>query len=98
VANQLDPERARAIAAAKIAARYDVVCGGIDLEATLEALRARVEAARESDEPGERELADGIEGALAEAGIALNRTSEAFVLLFRTLMLPSDILGRTERH
>ena len=66
-----DPERARAIAAAKVAARYDVVCGGIDLEATLEALRARVEAARESDDAREHEVAEGIETALAEAGIAL---------------------------
>ena len=69
---QLDPERARAIAAAKIAARYEVVCGGIDLEATLEALRARVQDARASDEPSERETADGIETALSEAGIELN--------------------------
>lgn len=66
-----NPERARAVAAAKIAARYDVVCGGIDLEATLEALSARVEAARESDDAREREVADGIEAALAEAGISL---------------------------
>ena len=66
-----NPDRSRAIAAAKIAARYDVVCGGIDLEATLEALRARVVAARESAEPSEREVADGIEAGLAEAGIAL---------------------------
>ena len=69
---QLDPERARAIAAAKIAARYDVVCGGIDLEVTLEALRARVEDARASDDAGEGEIADAIEAALEEAGIALD--------------------------
>lgn len=68
---RLDSDRAKAIAAAKIAARYDVVCGGIDLEVTLEALRARVDAARGSDSPGERELADGIERALTEAGIEL---------------------------
>ncbi|MEZ4501832.1 MAG: hypothetical protein R3C39_04350 [Dehalococcoidia bacterium] len=65
------PERAQAIAAAKIAARFDVACGGIDLDATLEALRARVEAARESAEPREHATADGIERALAEAGLRL---------------------------
>ena len=71
--NRDDPttDRDRAIAAARIAARYDLVCGGIDLDVTLEALRGRVEAARESDEPDERELADDIEAALTEAGIAL---------------------------
>ncbi len=68
----LDPDRARAIAAAKIAARYDVVCGGIDLEATLEALQARVEAARASDDAREHEVADGIKRALVEVGIELD--------------------------
>lgn len=41
-----DQERARAIALAKIAARYRVACGGTDAASTLKALRARIEAAR----------------------------------------------------
>ena len=64
----LDPERAQAISAAKIAARLDVACGGIDLDATLEALRARVLDARASEDASEGALADRIERALAEAG------------------------------
>lgn len=66
-----DLERAQAIAAAKVAARFDVACGGIDLEATLAALRGRIDAARADGGSGERAVADGIERALAEAGIAL---------------------------
>ncbi|MFN8639550.1 MAG: hypothetical protein U0360_08860 [Dehalococcoidia bacterium] len=51
------------MALSKLAARYGVVCGGLDADATLEALRGRVEEAR----------ADG-DTALAEA---LRREIEA---------------------
>ena len=61
----LDPERARAIALAKIAASYNVVCGGIDAASTLEALRARIEAARAD---GDGELAETLERAIEGVG------------------------------
>ena len=61
----LDPERARAIALAKIAARYDVVCGGIDAASTLEALHARIEAARAD---GDEALAEALERAIEGIG------------------------------
>ena len=61
----LDPERARAIALAKIAARYDVVCGGSDAVSTLAALRARIEAARAD---GDAALAETLERAIEGAG------------------------------
>ncbi len=56
------------IALARIAARHGVVCGGTDVSATLEALRARIAAARaEGDDALAEALTAGIEAAGAEA-------------------------------
>jgi hypothetical protein len=62
----LDPERARAIALAKIAARYGVVCGGLDAASTLEALRARIEAARAE---GDAALAEALTREIEAAAV-----------------------------
>jgi hypothetical protein len=66
-----EQERVQAIAAAKVAAHYDVACGGTDRHATLEALHARILDARSTEASSERAIADGIERALAAAGIDL---------------------------
>jgi len=50
---------------AKLAARYGVACGGTDVDATLEALRARIDAARAEGDVG---LAARLEVGIAEAG------------------------------
>lgn len=39
-------ERARAVALSRLAARYGVACGGMDTDATLEALRSWLDAMR----------------------------------------------------
>ncbi len=58
-------ERARMIALAKLAARYDVVCGGTDVDTTLEALRARIDGARTD---GDVALAEALERGIEAAG------------------------------
>jgi hypothetical protein len=58
-------ERALMIALAKLAARYHVVCGGTDVDATLAALRARIDAARAD---GDTALAEALERGIAAAG------------------------------
>jgi hypothetical protein len=60
----LDPDRARAIALAKLAARHHVVCGGSDAASTLEALRVRIEAARAD---GDVALTDALERGIEAA-------------------------------
>ncbi len=54
------------VALAKLAARYGVVCGGADVVATLEALRARIEAARAEGDTG---LAETLEVGIREAEV-----------------------------
>ena len=54
------------VALAKLAARYGVVCGGTDVTATLEALRARIEAARAEGDEG---LAAALEVGIREAEV-----------------------------
>ena len=62
-----------AAALAKIAARFEVACGGKDGEETVEALIERREGAR-----AERDfaLADAIRAALADAGVEVEDTAE----------------------
>ncbi len=57
-------ERSRVVALAKLAARFGVSCGGSDVHATLEALRARIDGARAA---GEVRLADDLAAALETA-------------------------------
>ncbi len=52
------------VALARLAARHGVVCGGTDVDATLEALRARIDAARAQGDVG---LAELLEAGVAEA-------------------------------
>lgn len=68
------PDRARSVALAKLAARYGVMCGGTDANATLEALRGRLETARIE---GDTTLAGALQSGIADATTAGARTSEA---------------------
>ena len=52
------------VALAKLAARYGVACGGTDVAATLEALRARIDAARAEGDDG---LAEALERGIRAA-------------------------------
>jgi cysteinyl-tRNA synthetase len=63
--------RVNAAALSKLAARLEVVCGGTDVEATMDALLARRQAAR-----AERDfaLADTIRDELAALGVAIEDT------------------------
>lgn len=58
-------ERARMIALSKLAASHHVVCAGTDVDATLEALRARIESARVE---GDGALAEALERGISAAG------------------------------
>ena len=62
-----------AIALSKLAARFEVACGGADVEETMEALLAHRERAREARDFA---LADEIREALAEAGVEVEDTAQ----------------------
>lgn len=53
------------VALARLAAQHGVVCGGTDVDATLEALRGRIDAARAEGDDG---LAEVLEDGIREAG------------------------------
>lgn len=59
------------VALAKLAARYGVACGGTDAAATLEALCARIDAARAEGDAGLAEvLKRRVTEIMGEAGAA----------------------------
>ena len=62
-----------AAALAKIASRFDVACGGTDVEETIEALLAHRDQARERRDFA---LADGMREALAGAGVEVEDTAQ----------------------
>ena len=62
-----------AISLSKLASRFEVACGGTDVEETVEALLAHREQAREGRDFA---LADEIRAALAEAGVELEDTAQ----------------------
>ena len=68
---EADASALDAIALSKLAARFEVACGGTDVEETMEALLAHRERAREARDFA---LADEIRAALAEAGVEVEDT------------------------